>query len=366
MASRRIHVFLLAGALFSMGASFRTTNFLVDAPTPQLAQQVGQYAEHYRKEKAQLWLGQEMAPWPEPCPLKVKIAMSGAGGATSFAFDRGRVLGQNMTIEGSIDRLLASVLPHEVTHTVFAQYFRCPVPRWADEGGAVLSEDEVERNRHDMLVRQILNSPGRAMPLRRLFSLRDYPGDVMVLYAEGYSVSQFLVDAGGRQTFLAFVAQGMNEGWDHAVRASYRYNSVEELEQAWLAHLRATRRPPVQFAQNTAPVSVDPVNRVVIRRTVPPAPPVLSAPVAVFRGQTPVPGQETERFGDPENAPVADPLAYLPGPPAHQGAYPVQQPIPVPSAPWQPAGTLNYQHPDVRLGMPQAILAPSPGLAPPQ
>ncbi len=50
-----------------------------------------------------------------------------------------------MNIEGPLDRLLSSVLPHEITHTVFAHYFRTPVPRWADEGGSVLSEDDLER-----------------------------------------------------------------------------------------------------------------------------------------------------------------------------------------------------------------------------
>ena len=49
------------------------------------------------------------------------------------------------------------MLPHEVTHTVFAYYFRCPLPRWADEGGAVLSEDDIELDKHDKIVRQILN-----------------------------------------------------------------------------------------------------------------------------------------------------------------------------------------------------------------
>ena len=47
-------------------------------------------------------------------------------------------------ITGPKERLLNSVLPHEITHTVFAHYFKQPVPRWADEGGAVLSEDEIE------------------------------------------------------------------------------------------------------------------------------------------------------------------------------------------------------------------------------
>jgi len=186
MSSRRHFVLLIAGVIASTGASYRTPNFLVEAPTPQIAQQVGDYAEAYRKQKAQDWLGRLMPPWPEPCPIRVTVNMGAAGGATSFAFDRGRVLGQNMNIEGSLDRLLSSVLPHEVTHTVFAYYYRTPVPRWADEGGAVLSEDEIERNRHDMLCRQILNA-GHQIPLRRLFNLREYPGDVMCLYAEGFS-----------------------------------------------------------------------------------------------------------------------------------------------------------------------------------
>src|SRR5205807_4751297 len=172
MAARPSIALVLAGALASLGAGpqIRTQNFVVEAPTQAIAERAGQWAEYYRKQKAQEWLGREMAPWPQPCPLRLTVTMNGSGGATSFIFDQGRVLERNMHIEGSLDRLIASVLPHEVTHTVFAEHFRSPVPRWADEGGSVLSEDDLERGRHDQMVRQFLNS-GRAMPLRRLFSL---------------------------------------------------------------------------------------------------------------------------------------------------------------------------------------------------
>src|SRR5262249_44477778 len=67
MARRRHLVFVLFGFL-SMGATQRTTNFVVTAPTPQIAQSVGQWAEYYRKEKAKLWLGKEMPNWSQPCP----------------------------------------------------------------------------------------------------------------------------------------------------------------------------------------------------------------------------------------------------------------------------------------------------------
>src|SRR5437660_4991036 len=207
MAKRHPLILVLASVLASMGASYRTINFVVEAQSPQVAEKVGQWAEYYRKEKAIQWLGHEMPNWPEPCPLRVSVTQNGAGGATSFNFVGGSVW-QTMHIEGPLDRLVASVLPHEVTHTVFAYYFRRPVPRWADEGGAVLSEDELEKSRHDLMVRQIINSH-RAIPLSRLFVLTQYPSDVGSLYAEGYSVAEFLVDTSNRKTFLDFVAHGM-------------------------------------------------------------------------------------------------------------------------------------------------------------
>lgn len=367
MSMRRRLVCIFAGVFASMGASFRTTNFVVEAATPQIAQQVGQLAEQYRRDKALEWTGREMPPWPQPCPLKVTVQMGGAGGATSFAFDNGQVLGQHMHIEGSLERLLNSVLPHEVTHTVFAHYFRCPLPRWADEGGAVLSEDEVERNRHDMMVRQILNTPGRAIPLRRLFALREYPSDVMALYAEGYSVTNFLVSNSNRATFLAFVGQGMSrQGWDVAAQTHYHYRTVEELEQAWLTHLRNTRRQPAQLAKNTTPPGAPGTSQVVVRQTVPPAQPTLAPPAPIVRGQNPA--------ADGENDPLAATSgangrpAYLPATnpqPAYAAAPSAPPPSPVaPRDHWQPITAPVQSGPPVQLGPPQFDPPPPPGYAP--
>src|SRR5947209_3151166 len=163
VARRWIVVVVALGALGSLGAQYRTKNFVVEASTPQIAQRLGEWAEYYRREKALLWVGREMPTWPQPCPLQIKVSQQGSGGATSFEFEPGgRISSMKMEIQGTLDRLVYSVLPHEVTHTVFAHHFRVPVPRWADEGGSVLSEDDPERKRHDLLVRQVLNTPGRA------------------------------------------------------------------------------------------------------------------------------------------------------------------------------------------------------------
>jgi hypothetical protein len=287
MVARPWIVVVVLGALGSLGAQYQTRNFVVNAPTTEMAKRFGEWAEYYRKQKAMQWVGREMQPWPQPCPLYIKVSYNGSGGATSFGFDRGQILGMKMEIQGTLDRLVASVLPHEVTHTVFAHHFRRPVPRWADEGGSVLSEDEPERRRHDSLVRQILNSPGRAIPLRRLFVLEQYPRDVMVLYAEGYSVTNFLVSQSSRGAFLNFVADGMSRGWDTAVRQHYHYQNIDDLERAWIESLRRPSRPApsddavVSARQTTNP---DSASQVVVRQTLPPVFPVLGAPRPIYRG----------------------------------------------------------------------------------
>lgn len=339
-------ILLCLAALAAMGAQHRTQNFVVSAPTAQIAQQVGQWAEHYRREKALVWLGQEMPAWPQPCPLQVTVSMDGPSGATSFHFGQGRIMGMNMEIKGPLDRLIASVLPHEVTHTVFAHYFRCPVPRWADEGGSVLSEDDIERDRHDKLTRQILNNH-QQIPLRRLFSLKDYPREVMCLYAQGFSMADYLVKRSDRRTFLAFIGQGMQAGWDTAVRSYYGHRNVEELEEAWLKHLRDTRRsaPDPQVAQNAprynenaqaAPVqpkTAEAPRRRIIRLTAPPAQPI--DPEPVVRGASPNADQSAQRFGDRQPSLITPPV-YVPTTP------------PIVGAGWQPVTP-----PGVQLGQPQ-------------
>jgi RNA polymerase sigma factor (sigma-70 family) len=220
----------------------RTPNFDVRAPYRRIAQLIGDEAERQRKAQALRWLKKELADWPKPCTIDVTIRPGGTGGATSFAFDNGQVKEQRMHLEGPLDRLLASVLPHEVTHTILAHHLGQPVPRWADEGAAVMSEDEEERQRHDKVAREILATPGRAIPLKRLLVMQDYPPDVMVLFAQGYALTRFLVERQDHQTFLRFVRDGKGNRWDQAVKAHYGLANVEELEAVWLTAMR--RKPP--------------------------------------------------------------------------------------------------------------------------
>lgn len=358
-------------ALGSMGASYRTTNFVVHAPTPEIAQQVGQWAEHYRREKALEWLGFEMPAWPAPCPLTVQVTADGPSGATSFNFGPGGVAGQRMEIQGPLPRLIKSVLPHEVTHTIFAYYFRRPVPRWADEGGSVLSEDDVERVRHDQMVRSILNQ-GRQIQLRQLMQLREYPRDVMCLYAQGYSVTNFLVNRSDKKTFLQFLHHGMTRGWDSAVWTFYRHRTVEELEEAWLKHLRETKgQPHIQLAkdkQHTAPTATAATggnNGTVVRLTIPLELLQQQPPAGVARGQSDDdPGQRPGRApAMPTSRPTYLPQYSSPSTPVPPAPTPATGwQAPTPPGLYQPAQPGLYQPVPVQLGPPQ--FGPAPGEVP--
>ena len=138
-------------------------------------------------------------------------------------FDRGRPFGWRMSIQGSYQRVMDSVLPHEVTHTIFATHFGQPLPRWADEGACTTVEHESEKNKqHHNLIRFLQTR--RGIPFNKMFAMKEYPPDVLPLYAQGYSVTRYLIQQGGhdyRTTFdfdidlFSFGNGGhyLTEGW---------------------------------------------------------------------------------------------------------------------------------------------------------
>jgi hypothetical protein len=313
-------------------ASYDTANFSTEAPTAELAKKFGDMAEFYRKEKALEWTGREMPQWPRRCPLLVQITQGSAGGATTFTFGQADgkpvVTSIKMEIRGDAKQLLNSVLPHEVTHTVLANHFGRPVPRWADEGGSVLSENDEERFNHDVRCRELLNA-GRGIRCKVLFRMTEYPRDMIVLYAQGYSLSAYLVQRGGggrdgRMKLLQFLGQGMqgntDASWNGAAARVYGFDSVDALEEQWLAALktppnrvaaRDTTAPPPAGLASAGPTAT----RTEMRSSAPSALPVLEPPVKAVRGATPtsepsrpthLPGSEPNTLG---SSPVVRPMA---------------------------------------------------------
>ena len=183
---------LIALALTSCGANYRTANFLVTADDEKHAELLGEKAEMLRYDLAREWLGEPLPSWGEPCPIRIRITNElGGRGETSYIFSNGRPISWRMSVRGSLNTILHSVLPHEIAHTIFATYFGQPMPRWAEEGACVIVEDLREREKLEtMLPRHI--KLGRTYALRVMFRLEHYPDDVLPFYIQGYSVVNFL------------------------------------------------------------------------------------------------------------------------------------------------------------------------------
>ena len=223
-------------------AGYRTTNFVVSAPTPALAKEIGDTAEVWRQKLANEWLGEPMPPWSKSCPIHARVSPDlGAGGATSFVFDRGEVFNWEMKIQGSRERVLDSVLPHEITHTIFASYFRQPLPRWADEGACTTVEHRSEIAKQERMLIDFLKT-GRGIPFSTMFAMKDYPRDVLPLYSQGHSLAQWLIEQHGKKAFLSFVADGLeDENWPRAVQKHYGYNDLYTLQNSWLDWVKQGR-----------------------------------------------------------------------------------------------------------------------------
>ena len=244
---------LAVGVSAAHAANYRTTNFVVTAPSPGLAKEIGDAAEHYRKQMAVLWTGEEMPAWSKPCPIHAQVSSNlGAGGATSFVFDRGEVFGWKMDIQGSRERILDSVLPHEVTHTVFASHFRQPLPRWADEGACTTVEHRSERAKQERMLIRFLQTR-RALSFGDMFDMKEYPSDVMPLYSQGHSVAEWLIESRGRKAFIAFIADGMqDDDWPRAVHEHYGFTDLYAMQNSWLNWVKQGRP---QLVPESSPIT---------------------------------------------------------------------------------------------------------------
>lgn len=235
---------MLLAAAAGQAADFRTPNFVVNAPTPELAQEMGQRAEALRASLAVEWLGRKMPDWYQPCPVRIQVGEQlGAGGETGFTFDQGEVFGWRMDIQGSRERLLDSVLPHEITHTVFASHFRQALPRWADEGACTTVEHASEQRRHERMLVQFLQN-NRGLAFNRMFAMMAYPQDIMPLYAQGHSVARYLIEQGGKRKYVDFVGEGLStRDWPAAVRNHYGVRDLGVLQTTWLAWVKEGSPP---------------------------------------------------------------------------------------------------------------------------
>lgn len=231
-----------------------TTNFRVyHRQNAEIAEQAARVAEQTRTNMQRKWFGRTGPNWNPKCELYLHASAEDYSRATrvppvspghsSFRIEGGRVVGRRIDLHCDDINLLTAVLPHEATHTVLAGNFGDkPVPRWADEGMAVLTEPREKIERH------LRNLPryyqDRSLfTLRQLMEMEQYPEARFVgpFYAESVSIVEFLAAERGPQVFTQFVRDGLRDGYESALEHHYGYHSFEELEEQWTQRLTSER-----------------------------------------------------------------------------------------------------------------------------
>jgi hypothetical protein len=234
-----------------------TTNFRIyHNLSADWVDQVARAAERTRADMNRKWFGAACDPWTPKCEIylhatgqdysRVTGVPGGSPGHSSFHLDGGRVLGRRIDLHCDDPGMLPAVLPHETTHVVLAGKFgEQPVPRWADEGIAVLTEPREKIDRH------LRNLPrhrqeNQLFPLRQLVNMNDYPDPRYIgsFYAQSVSLVDFLSRDKGPEVFTQFVRDGMHNGYDSALQKYYGLRSFDELEQRWRKYaFEDTSRP---------------------------------------------------------------------------------------------------------------------------
>lgn len=219
----------------SLAAAAASRNFTLANDCGPMGSRYLDTAERCRAQLARFWFDEEFPTWGKPCAIAIRQGNLGAGGVTKFVFDRGEVFGWDMRIQGTAERLVDSVIPHEVNHTIFATKFRRGVARWLDEGAAILFEHPEEHRRQRAAAKIYVASPASAF--RRL-DAREYPpelSDVLALYATGYTLTEWLLAHGGRERLVELA--GDPEPPSIALPRIYGM-SLDEIEREWRLWIR--------------------------------------------------------------------------------------------------------------------------------
>lgn len=220
-----------------------------------LGEQVAQIAETTRAAVIRKWLGADYT-WQQPCQIFVHPTaesyhkQSGmpatAPGHSDYDADKNDasvIHYRRVFVRADHAHMLNAILPHEVTHVVLnGQFGRKLLPRWADEGMAVLSEPYERIEMHlEPLARSYQDR--RALTVQELLNVQDYPADrskVASFYGQSVCLVEFLTTLKGPREFVAYMRDANSYGDAESLQRHYGLSiaDVEAQLQDWIVAKR--------------------------------------------------------------------------------------------------------------------------------
>lgn len=219
------------------------------------AESLARHAEALRAELLPKWTGQKRAAeqWAPKCQIVLHatqqsyVAAVGRGsertlGSSLVKAEGGKILKRRIDLLGGTTNFLSAALPHELTHVVVKDRFTQDwIPRWADEGIAVLADPPAKQGRHRNDLRNALVS-GTTFEAGALLALDDYPRPDRfgVFYGQSASLAEYLLNRKTPADFLEFIERARVAGYDTALQTCYDISNVRELDRVWRASVSST------------------------------------------------------------------------------------------------------------------------------
>lgn len=273
---------LCGGAVAANGAEFETRHFIIRArgATSDL-EKWGDRCEELKTELGAKWfdkqgdlegadkdaVGTELAglekgkeagdmdvaatPWSPRCLIVVHGSLASylqavPGGQQTVAsawveFESGKVVTRQIDVRGDRSDWLEGALAHELVHILAADRFiDVPMPRWAEEGMALLADPHRKQQLHDVDFRRA-SASRRHFRLGELMSLNDYPTPerMQTFYGQSASIVRYLAQRGKPAQFVDFIEHALEHGYDAALKATYGFENVAVLEAEWQRSVRS-------------------------------------------------------------------------------------------------------------------------------
>jgi hypothetical protein len=242
-----------------------TANFQVCCDRSETqAMHLARHAEAWRKLLCSSWRGEpESKPWIPKCQIVLHssqrsyLSAVGRGGERTVGSslvkaDKGRILSRRIDLLGVGTSFLSAALPHELTHVVLRDSFTATVvPRWADEGMAVLADTVAKQERHEHDLKQAVAQRAIFRSVE-LLAIDDYPpvGRFGTFYGQSASLTRFLVARKSPEQFVKFLNRAREAGYDAALLECYDLNGVGELDRQWRQYMDSLR--PTSFSAHVS------------------------------------------------------------------------------------------------------------------
>jgi hypothetical protein len=226
-----------------------TTSFRIIVPSGSKGlRHLAGTCESLRRLLQVTWLGTEQPAWTPKCEIVVHPTVleyrnllgpgsAQSSGCTTIEIVDKQVKRRRIDLRADALDWLTAALPHELTHVVVADRFaHTSIPRWADEGMAILAESDAKREQRHRAMRASW-SRRSGYTAEELIELRDYPDAARrdAFYGQSAALVACLVELDSSERFLKFLEAAAEQGYAAALAENYGKMSLGTLPVRWSA-----------------------------------------------------------------------------------------------------------------------------------